>query len=184
MDTSEWIALVSSVVAVVALVFTGLQVRLAKRQTELQQQQREDAAQPYVWVDLRPDDQHLHLMRLLVCNEGPTVAKNVVVRFDPPLPREIGSSEAQADYRIVGMPPGRRMSWSLNTSPDWIQGDLAKRFTVTIDALGPFGPVQKLVYELDIDEYRQVNASPPGTLYGVGKAIKDLTKVLKERRER
>jgi len=48
MDTSEWIALVSSVVAVVALLFTGLQVRLAKRQTELQQQQREDAAQPYV----------------------------------------------------------------------------------------------------------------------------------------
>jgi hypothetical protein len=184
MDATAWIAAISAAVALGALYFTWEQAKNAKRQTDLQQRMHEDAAQPYVWADLRPTDDRMHLMRLLVCNDGPTVATDVLVTFDPPLPRKLRAEEVQAEYRIAAMPPGRRMSWSLNTGPDWIQGSSPKRFTVTITATGPFGPVTPNVYELDVDEYRGVDATPPGTLYGIDRAIKDLTSVVREQRGR
>ncbi len=182
MDPSGWIAAISAALALVALYFTRQQASAARQQTALQQQIREDQAQPYVWADIRPDKQSMHLMMLVVRNEGPTVATSVSVTFDPPLPREIGSSEQLAEYRIVGMPPGRVMSWHLNTAPDWINGSSAKRFKVTVMADGPFGPVAPTTYELDVDEYRRASATPPGTLNGITNQLKELNKLIKSKK--
>lgn len=48
-------AVVAAVIACGALYFTGVQARTAMRQTELQRKIHEDAAQPYVWADIRVD---------------------------------------------------------------------------------------------------------------------------------
>src|ERR1039457_6502232 len=41
---------------------------------------------PYVWVDVRADDATGTLVNLVIGNSGPTVATNLRVRIDPPLP--------------------------------------------------------------------------------------------------
>lgn len=181
MDVSGWIAGVSALLALVALYFTRQQALAAQQQTALQRQIREDQAQPYVWADIRPDDQSMHLMMLVIRNEGPTTATNVTVAFEPPLPRKIGGAEGSSEYRIVGMPPGRTMRWHLSTAPDWLNGESPKRFRVSVTADGPFGEVQPTTYELDIDEYRQASATPVGTLNGITRELKELSKVIKAR---
>lgn len=182
MDPSGWIAATSALLAVIALYFTRQQALAARQQTRLQQQIREDQAQPYVWADIRPNDQSMHLMMLVIHNEGPTTATNVIVTFDPPLPREIGGPETSSGYRIVGMPPGRTMRWHLSMAPEWLNGASTKRFKVTVAADGPFGPLQPTSYELDVDEYRQASATPPGTLNGITKELKELNKLIKARK--
>lgn len=182
MDPSGWIAGASALLALVALYFTRQQAFAARQQTRLQQQMREDQAQPYVWADIRPNDQSMHLMMLVIHNEGPTTATNVSVTFEPPLPRVIDDAESSPEYRIVGMPPGRTMRWHLGMAPDWLNGSFAKRFKVTVAADGPFGAVQPLTYELDVDEYRQASATPPGTLNGIAKELKELNKLIKARK--
>lgn len=182
MDASGWIAAGSAFLALVALYFTRQQTAAARKQTLLQQQMREDQAQPYVWADIRPSDQSMHLMMLVLHNEGPTTATNVVVSFEPPLPREIGESQSFSEYRVVGMPPGRTMRWHLNMAPDWLDGTSAKRFKVTIAADGPFGKVTPVTYELDVEEYRQASATPPGTLNGIRDELKELNKLIKSRK--
>ena len=57
----------------------------AEQQTEIQMQLRKDAAQPYVWIDVRPDDMSDVLLNLVIGNSGPTVAQNVRATIDPPL---------------------------------------------------------------------------------------------------
>jgi hypothetical protein len=182
MDPSGWIAGASALLALIALYFTRQQALAANQQTLLQQQIRKDQAQPYVWADIRPNDQSMHLMMLVIHNEGPTTASNVTVTFDPPLPRDIGGSDATSEYRVVGMPPGRTMRWHLSMAPDWLNGSSAKRFSVTVNADGPFGPVQPTNYDLDVDEYRQASATPPGTLNGITRELKELNKVIKTRK--
>lgn len=176
------IAAASAVLALVALYFTRQQALAARQQTRLQQQIREDQAQPYVWADIRPSDQSMHVMMLVSRNEGPTTATNVTVTFDPPLPHETGSAETSSEYGIVGMPPGRTMRWHLNMAPDWLNGSLDKRFAVTVAVDGPYGSVQPTTYELDVDEYRRASATPPGTLNGITKQLQELNKLIKARK--
>jgi hypothetical protein len=176
------IATVSALVALAALHFTRQQAEMAERQTALQERIREESAQPYVWADIRMDARQMHLMKLVIHNEGPTVAKDVVVSFDPGLPRSIGGEDVRDEYTLVGMPPGRHVEWNLNLSPDWIHGELPKCFTVTVTANGPYGPVEPLVYVLDVDEYRRASASPEGTLHGVSECLKELTAAIKAQR--
>ena len=62
MNAQTWVAIAAAVIAVIALYFNARYTRAADRaarsaeaQTKIQQQLRIDAAQPYVWVDVRPD---------------------------------------------------------------------------------------------------------------------------------
>jgi hypothetical protein len=75
-------AVVAAVAAVVALVLTAITAKAARDQTKIQQELREDAAQPYV----RTDDEHGVVMKLVVGNSGPTIATDVKVTIEPPLP--------------------------------------------------------------------------------------------------
>ncbi len=191
MDASAWIAAVSALVALLAVFVAIWQARIAaaqraigEQQTALQRHIRDDAAQPYVWADFRPDDEQPLLMALVVKNEGPTVATGVTIAFDPPLPdfwragvRPVGPSGP-----LASMPPGRHMRWNLGASFDMLDGDLPQRFTVTINGHGPYGPFGPLRYDLDLAVYKEASAVAPGTLNGVTEAVKSLTKVLRSKR--
>ena len=83
-DAAVWISVVAASVTVVSLPFSvraansaRLSVREARRQTELQERVHRDSAQPYVWADLQGDDAQGQLLRLIVTNEGPSIATAV-----------------------------------------------------------------------------------------------------------
>jgi hypothetical protein len=88
-----WIAGGAALIALAALPLNWAAVRIANRsaraaetQTQLQQQLRLDAAQPFVWIDIRPDQTVGTLFNLVVGNSGQTTASNVHIKVNPPLP--------------------------------------------------------------------------------------------------
>ena len=77
MSAEAWIAGGAALIALVALYFTGIAAKAAKDQTKIQRQLRIDAAQPYVWIDLRENTKVGSTLMLVIGNSGPTVATNV-----------------------------------------------------------------------------------------------------------
>lgn len=177
-----WIAAVSAVIAVAALYFTWQQARNAQRQTELQQRMHEDAAQPYVWADLRPDTEHGFIISLVVRNEGPTVATNVRVSFDSPLPNKFADEWDGRLVQVASLAPSRQMVWWLKPGPDWFAGDEPKSFEVSIACVGPFGPVHQK-YQINTGDFGEEQPTMAGSLVAVTKSIDALTKVVKQRRD-
>lgn len=180
MDISAWIAATSAVAALIALAFTALQVRYAGRQTALQERMQQDAAQPFVWVDFRPSDRNGILFGVVVKNEGPTVATDVVITFDPPLAARY-SGGLGAEVRLASMPPGRQITWEFDSGLTlYDDPSVATRYNVTVTAAGPFGRTAPLTYVLDLADYLHSAVSPSGTLHGVTQQLKDLTAQLKK----
>lgn len=107
MNASAWVAVAAAAIALIAAAVTYVQARHVKRQadaaekqTTLQEAIFQDGRQPYVWADFRLDETQGSLMQLMVRNEGPTVARDVRILFDPPLQgvgvvRELDSVNAQ-----------------------------------------------------------------------------------------
>jgi hypothetical protein len=155
--------------------------RAAEAQTEIQQQLRRDAAQPYVWVDVRPDDVVGTLVHLVVGNSGPTFAENIRIKVDPPLPvidqlkdrAETAQALLQRGIRSLG--PGRTLVWPLGQGFNLLNDDgpLARTFTVASD--GPFGPVPERTYVVDLSDYRGVLDRPAGSLHELTKAVREVS---------
>ncbi len=188
MDASAWIAAVSAAVALVAVVVAVVQARYAKaqartaeQQTQLQEQIHRDASQPYVWADFRPDLNSGFMLDLMIKNEGPSVATDVVVTFDPPLRGSL-NDYVDAQLKITSMPPGRALVWHFETGHTaFAEGSTtARRYRVTITATGPFGPVAPLTYHLDLSDYFNSAVSPLGTLHRVGEEMKQMTHEIKK----
>jgi hypothetical protein len=157
----------------------------AEEQTRIQQQLRQDAAQPYVWADVRPDQEHGVLLELVVGNSGPTFATNVRVRIEPPLPSidQLEGAKRAQEHLVEGLsslPPGRTLRWWLGQGWNLIpkEGRAVHRFTITAD--GPFGAVPELSYDLDLAEFRDQEARGQGSLKGLTDAVVELTKPVKE----
>lgn len=112
-------AIFAAVVALVALFFTGMSAISANTQTKIQRQLRIDAAQPYVWADIRPDESVGVILNVVVGNSGPTVATNVRVTVDPPLPRidQFNERIDRVEHRLAeglkSLAPGRQLRWPL-----------------------------------------------------------------------
>lgn len=181
-------AIAAAVIALAALALTYHQARNAARQTELQRQIVEDSAQPNVWADLRLDPRQGHLLQFVVMNEGPTVATDEVLDIDPPLkadwmkePNEPHGPHQQRN-RFASIPPGRQMVWHVAVIFDVFQSDGPHAFAVTITSNGPYGPVEPQTYVLDLNDYRGVAATAPGTLLEIKKSIDELTAATKEQR--
>ncbi len=81
-----------------------------------------DAAQPYVWADIRPHAQHASFMMLILKNEGPTVATDVSLKINPGLPSEWARNEDHEKFASMrcfdSLPPGRMMQWNLGLPQD------------------------------------------------------------------
>lgn len=198
MDIGNWVALGAAVVSVIALVATfgqaqsarqqaksaKEQVVLARRQTEIQEQLYKDQQQPYVWVDYRIDPVSHWLLDLVLKNEGPTIATNVRVSFDPPVSRA-GAMKDLELHTLPGfqdgfasLPPGREMRWTLGSHVEVYEENALTRHTVKVSFDGPFGPVPPLVYELDYADGKSMALRDPGNLKSLTEAIKTRGKEL------
>ncbi|MGY1855473.1 hypothetical protein [Modestobacter sp. SYSU DS0290] len=190
MDASAVVAVVAAGISLAALAAAIYQARSARdqvaesrAQTDLQRRMHRDAAQPYVWADVRPDLGHGQLIQVIVENSGPTVARDVRVSFDPPLVdvhRKNRVFFTGLDSGISALTPGRRMTWNLGVSFEVMSEGIVGAHQVTVDAVGPFGPVEQLRYTLDLRQWREGSAAPPGSLHEIRNAIVDIGKSLKK----
>lgn len=185
-DVSSLLLNVSTVaVAFVAALYAARAANAAKAQTAIQKQVREDAAQPYVWVDIRPDDESGGTFVLYLGNSGPTVATDIRVTFDPSLPLgDTGSTAEAVDQLAKGissLPPGRTMQWSLGVVNARIN-ELTHPtgYVSRVVARGPFGELPVLQYAITLQDVRYNVVKPPGTMRGIAKSLDSLAKVVKE----
>lgn len=84
---SDWISLVSAIATVSAVIFAAWQVKLASDSHKHNQQAQKESLRPYMVAQLLPPRFSGDFGRIGVRNYGKTVARNVVVTFDPELPR-------------------------------------------------------------------------------------------------
>jgi hypothetical protein len=198
MDEFAWVAVAAAVISLAAVAVATWQATSAKaqagearrqadaavRQTDLQEQIHRDASQPYVWADFRLDATQGSLLHLVVRNEGPTVAEDVRIVFDPPLQgvgviRDLGTVHAQLAEGLLSMPPGREMRWNFAMGHKLFGEEGAeapRRYTVTITGRGPYGEIPTLTYPLDLNEMHGMADPRRGSLDQVTKAIEKLAK--------
>ncbi|GAA3957543.1 hypothetical protein GCM10023085_45050 [Actinomadura viridis] len=159
--------------------------RAAQRQVELTEQVRREQAEPYVVVDIRPSDHVSSVFLLIIENVGPTVARNVQIQFDPLLERTLETSRASwkpirdallFTSGIPLMPPGRRMEWFFDMTPARFSSTLPMHYTVTVEADGPFGAVEPLVYQIDLAIYGGINRLGVKNVHDGVKALEQLVK--------
>lgn len=195
LDASAWIALGAALAALAALPFIARSANAAREQTKLQRKIHEDTAQPYVWASIVGDRAQGTLLKLVVRNEGPTVATNIKVIFEPrPVPsaRAIGDATRWANILdrlengLSSLPPGHRLEWVFDTGPNFFETDEhpTTEVTVTVTCEGPYGPCTPNTYVLDLEDIKQTLDVPDGSLHQVTKQLKDLTKVVKEGEQR
>ena len=174
-------ALVAAAAAVIALFITAIAAKAARDQTAIQKKLREDAAQPYVWADVRTEPEHGVVMMLLVGNSGPTVATDVKVQITPPFPsiEQLKGARAAQERLAEGfksLPPGRTLGWWLGQGWNVVEKEGPQVHRITIDAKGPFGAIPTLSYDIDLAEFREQEMTPAGSLHGLTSAIKELAK--------
>jgi hypothetical protein len=187
-DPETWVAIAAAAIALAALPFNWRaaraaerQVRAAEEQTELQQQLRIDAAQPYVWVDIRPDEAVGTILNLVVGNSGPTTATHVHVAVEPPLPTvdqlktRVEAAQTRLSGGIPSLPPGRILTWPLGQGFNLIDEDGPQRYKFTVTADGPFGVMPLTTYVVDLADWRGVVHRPAGSLHELTRAVSDLT---------
>jgi hypothetical protein len=193
MNAGTWAAIAAVLIALVALFYSRRSTDAADRsasaadrsaaaaeeQTKIQRQLRIDSAQPYVWADVRPDDESGFILTLIIGNSGPTIATNVRAKIDPPLPtieqlKESTVAQARLAEGISSLPPGRILVWELGQGFNLLQEDGPQEHTFTITADGPFGPVPPLTYIVDLADWRGQPARASGNLRQVTKAIEGL----------
>lgn len=181
-----WVAFGAAGVAFVALYFTGIAAKAARDQTKIQRQLRIDAAQPYVWADIRPETGQAGVLRLEVGNSGPTVATNVRITTSVPLPASGQRFEEKArivERRLAGgiesLAPGRVLAWTLGVAHEVVAVEGLPPCVFTINADGPFGALETLSYAVDMDDLRQTDARAVGSLHLVKESIDGLTKQLR-----
>jgi hypothetical protein len=189
-----WVSIAAALIALGALYFSWRSTQAASRAamaaekpTKIQEQLRIDAAQPYVWADIRPDDAQGILLNVVVGNSGPTVAKKVRVKVDPPLPSidqlrgRVQIAETILADGIESLPPGRILSWPLGQTFNLMNDGRPQSYKFTVTANGPFGAIPALNYIVDLGNWRESLNRPAGNLHqltlavnGLGKAISGL----------
>lgn len=189
MDASAIVAAIAAAITLAALYFTRRQVKTAEEQTAIQRGgMYKDAAQPYVWADIRPHAQHASFMMLILKNEGPTVATDVSLKINPGLPSEWARNEDHEKFASMrcfdSLPPGRMMQWNLGLPQDLLPspdtpGNGDGRFKISISFRGPNGTKTTLSYSINLSEYRWVAKTTPGTPpMTIAKSVDDATKTL------
>ena len=183
-------AIAAAIAAFVALKPAQRAARAAESQTEIQRDLMRQAAQPYVWADIQPDVQQGTMLQLVVGNAGPTMARNVRVVIDPPIPEHPGYSgaavAAQKRVRdgILSLAPGRIIRWSLGRGFDLLEDEhdgTTYRLRATAD--GPHGPLEPVDFEIRPRDWREARDAPDGNLHFVRKEIEKLAAETKNIRE-
>lgn len=214
MDASAWVAVGAAIIALLSGWYTGRSAKAAekqadearhqtkltaksaeaaekqadeaRRQTELQRRLHEDAQQPYVWADVMPDTAQGTLLKLTVCNEGPTVATNIHIEFDPPFktihdPGNSADVQEMLSSGISYLAPKRRVQWVFDVGYEFLGQENIPTSRVTITCDGPHGSCPPNSYVIDPAYLKNSHDYPDGSLHRVAERIKDLTAVVKKR---
>ena len=194
METS-WIAVIASSAAVVAALATAVsiwfvrqQVQEMKHQTDLQRLIAEGSVAPYIWADIRLQSRNGWNLELVIGNSGPTVATNVRISIDPPLPSDYEGGYVLAMHRrlsegLSSLGPGRTLHWTLGPSADLVNRPEPLAHTIRIDCDGPNGPVSTSEYVIDMADFRESVAHHDGGLIDIAKAIESLRGALPDQRK-
>ncbi|WP_157419838.1 hypothetical protein [Actinomadura kijaniata] len=158
------------------------QAEAARQQVVIDQEIARDQAQPYVYVDIRPDRRTGFFLMLVIENTGPTIARNVRVEVDPPLSstsyQEVTNAPALTEG-IASMPPGRSHRYFFDTAPARFENEeLPRRYDVTVTAEGPFGPIEPLHYAIDLNSYLGTEGRGTGEMKDIVNVIKETNKCL------
>jgi hypothetical protein len=130
---------------------------------------------------VRADEATGTLVNLVISNSGPTVATNLRVRIEPPLPTidqlrdRAETAQARLANGIRPLAPGRTLTWPLGQGFSLLYGDAAQAYTFTVTADGPFGPIPPLTYVADLADLRGTLDRPQGSLHELTMAVKELT---------
>jgi hypothetical protein len=191
---AAWAALLFSAISIA---YTALNVRHARRSADAAEAQvaaqravAEAAAQPYVWADVQINDSTGHFLCVVVGNSGPTVATDVRVTFTPPLPlvkpvqHFTGPAMTRLARGIGSLAPGKRLNWVLGASDELLREDTRQVHRVTINCTGPFGPLDPLIYDIDLSDIRESQDRPEGTLHLLTKAVGQVATEIKATRAR
>jgi hypothetical protein len=184
---ANWVAIAAAFIALGAVYFNSQSSRAAIRaalaaeeQIRIQSHERMEAAQPYVWADIRPDDVTGRLLNLVIGNSGPASAANVRVEVDPPLPaidqlkERAAAAQARLAAGLSSLPPGRILSWPLGQGFNLLSGNAPKTYRFMVTADGPFGPMPPRTYIIDLDDLRGT-LDRPSPIYQLTKAVEKLT---------
>lgn len=194
---SEWISLVAVIVAVFGLFVSGLSWRVADRsacaadrsataaeaQVRLHGELSKEAAQPHVWADVRLNRYDGATIDLVVGNAGPSVALDVRITIEPPLPISLNEPGASLTRRAIerlgegmqALAPGKVLHWPIGVKGTIVDRDVSQPHTFTIHATGPHGPVEPLVYVVDLADTREQAVHPDGSLHELTEAVDRLT---------
>lgn len=196
MSTEAIVAIVAAAIALAALFYNWRSAAAASRsaaaaadQVAIARQVQIDAAQPYVWADIRPDPATGTLLNLVVGNSGPTVAQDVRISFNPSLQaipelqHRANTAEQLLNGGLKSLPPGRVYTWPLGQGSNLVGKDLSNSYRVRIEAMGPFGPVPPLEYVVDLGALRGALDRPDGSLHQLSLAVKGVEKAVARIRE-
>ncbi|GCD33700.1 hypothetical protein OEIGOIKO_01423 [Streptomyces chrestomyceticus JCM 4735] len=135
------------------------QAEAAKKANELTEKAQQEQVQPYVVADIRERVPGSQLVVFSIENTGPTMARDVKVSVDPPLRSTLGGESDQklnaaVTREIPVLPPKRQLIFMLDVGHRLFASDLPRRYTVVVQAKGPFGAVEPLTYTIDLDVLR------------------------------
>ncbi|MFV0135314.1 hypothetical protein ACLGIH_19190 [Streptomyces sp. HMX87] len=128
--------------------------RVHREQLALAERVHREQNEPYVVVDIGPDQPGSSLLVLSIHNIGTTVARDVRIQVTPTLE----SSHAKFTPRLASalnrtipmLPPNRRLVYAFDGPQRW-STDLPMRYDFTVDAHGPQGAVETLTYTVDLE---------------------------------
>ncbi len=155
---------------------------------KVEKQLRVEAQQPYVWVDIRPDETTGVLLNLVIGNSGPTIARNVRATIEPPfeaIPQLRDRVETAQDLLARGissLPPGRTLVWPLGQGFNLLNNNGADLHKITIECDGPFGAVPAFTYALDLLDWKGHMDRPAGSIHELTRAVDRINDKLEWRR--
>ena len=173
---------ISTLVSARALYQSNVANRLSKKSSELADQARREAADPRVWMDIRPNEEHGGFLMLYVGNDGPSIATNIRITFDPPLAFSVPVRATKVDEvttllasGLTSLPPGRRLQWALGVVFEAVPALSPDGYMVEIKADGPSGALAPVRFPLNVADIRYNLAAPPGTLNGISVSLEKAT---------
>lgn len=181
-NTSAFAAAVAqittAVVAFAAAVFAWRQVTEARRTREAQ-------AQPFVIVDVVPGRVWMNWLTLVVENIGTTLAKDVIITFDPPLTttdkdNHLAKSTLLCDG-IAVLPPGRRVETLFDLSHERLDQKLPMRYEVTVSFRDYRDrPQESLPYAIDLTYLYDLEPIGEKTIHNLVEEVRDMGAELKK----
>lgn len=167
----------TAVVAVIAAIFAGYQVKEARRTREAQ-------SQPFVMVDIQPSRVWQNLLMLVVENIGMTLAQDVKITFTPALATSLADSALPQSVLlrdgIPALPPRRRIEVLFDVSHDRLAAKLPLRHDVVVTFKDHRGRDQEpLRYVVDLTFLYDLESVGERNLHHAAKALEEVNKTLK-----